>query len=135
MSNYIVLASAFRANLTPAVNMPRHTAAKKAVKQLTRSRVPEALGSFKEEGQAKASKELSLVCAVTEAQIGDVCALFFNQYQQDACLVVNTDNAKACLVMPKGETVELGHWQEVTKKEAESKECYTFFDGKYWYAK
>lgn len=135
MKTYLIFASAFRATNSPAQNMEAHTQAKKKAKVLSRGRVNECLGSYKEDGQEVANRELSVACLVDENQLGELTGLYLNQYHQDAVLVVNPIDYKATLVFSDGSTIVVGTFQQVTKEEAESKECYTYWLGSYWFAK
>lgn len=135
MKDYLVFASAFRADLSMSENNERHTEAKREVRVLSRGRTNECLGSWKEEGQDEAAKELSLASLVPESHLGDAVNLFTNQYNQDAVLVVDPNNYKATLVFQNGNTMQVGTFQKVTAEEANSKECFTYWLGEYWLAR
>ena len=136
----IVIASAFRANLTAAENAHRSIIANNYMKQMLESghNIQHALGSWKEEGQEVASTELSLIGVVPETNLDNVLYFFLQKMEQDAVLTVNPETMAAYILSKNGNVVESNHigtMQEITEEEAKASECYTYWKGVYWLAK
>lgn len=130
-----VIASAYRADMNLLTNHMNHTAALEALKAKGFS-ADVAVGSWKEEGQAQAAQELSLVIEASWDELPVLKALFLERFKQDAVLVIDEmEDRLASLAMNDGAVIQLGKFQAIPEAEALKSECYTFFDGLYFVAK
>ncbi|CAM0028048.1 SAM-dependent methyltransferase [Vibrio phage D530] len=133
--NCIIIASPFRADLTAVENAHNSIIASQKLVDLVAAPLQTAVGSWKEEGQEEAATELSFIMPVPVGKMSLVTDIFFNEYQQDAVLMVSPNTFKAALLTRENKVIELGTFQVITEEEAKASECYTYWQGKYWLAK
>lgn len=131
----IIFASAFRADKTEVENAHNSIIASQKIASMLVAPAQTAVGSWKEEGQDKASVELTFVMPVKEESIQDVINTFCIDFNQDAVLCVNPSDMSAHIVERDGNTFEIGTFQVIDEEEAKASECYTYWNGKYWLAK
>lgn len=135
MNNFTVIASAFRANLSMEHNLARHEDAMNTLVDAGMCDLKTAMGVYQEEGQAVASREVSIINAnLSWDEVKRCVELFCKRFEQDCILVINQDTGACCL---KGAdwADHIGHWQEVTRQEAKEVGIYTLdTNGKYWMA-
>ncbi|AGZ17775.1 SAM-dependent methyltransferase [Vibrio phage phi-A318] len=135
MKATIIFASAFRATNTEVENAHNSIIASQKLGALVNAPVQTCVGSWKEEGEEKASTELTFVAPVALKNIQSVADLFIKEYNQDAVLAVNPVDMSAHLINSDGSIVEIGTFQTISEEEAKASECYTYWQGKYWLAK
>lgn len=139
MKHTIIIASAFRATNTNVENAHDSILANNLFNKMTKDGViHHAVGSWKEEGEATASTELSFVGVVPECNIDKALHLFLQRFNQDAVLAVNPETMAAGLFSLNGNVVQytdIGTMQQITEEEAKASECYTYWQGVYWLAK
>ncbi|WLJ89355.1 hypothetical protein [Vibrio phage vB_ValA_R15Z] len=135
MKATIIFASAFRATNTEVENAHNSIIASQKLGELVSAPVQTCVGSWKEEGEEKASTELTFVAPVPLKNIQAVADLFIKDYQQDAVLAVNPVDMSAHLITSDGSILEIGTFQTISEEEAKDSECYTYWQGKYWLAK
>lgn len=131
----IIFASAFRADKSEVENAHNSIIASQKLSELLECPAQTCVGSWKEEGQDKASTELTFVAPVNEDKLQSVLDIFLKDYNQDAVLFVNPVDNKAFLAERDGSIFEIGTFQEISESEAVATECYTYWQGKYWLAK
>lgn len=135
MKTTILIASPFRASNTEVENAHNSIMASQLLVTHLAAPLQTAVGSYKEEGQDKASIELSFVMPVPENSIGAVVSLFHNTYQQDSVIAVNPVDFSTHLIHRDGTLESVGIFQVISEEEAKVSECYTFWRNQYWLAK
>lgn len=135
MKTTIIFASAFRATNTEIENAHNSIVASQKLVGLVTCPVQTCVGSWKEEGEDKASTELTFVAPVALRNIQAVADLFIKDFNQDAVMAVNPVDMSAHLINKDGLIVEIGTLQTISEEEAKASECYTYWQGKYWLAK
>ena len=132
-SKFIVLASAFRSNLSTSMNLTRHVDVRFSL-DAQGFQHKDVLGYFKEEDAATGNEELSFAIACKSAgQIKDMARLFCDCYQQDCIAVWNRDSNTLWLADKTGTVfMDCGKMRmSVTKPDVQA---WTYCGGFYWYA-
>lgn len=135
MKKITLIGSAYRANNNLLDNT---LATNKLIGELNRRGLQsfQAVGSYKEDGQETASQEVSRVVEIKEVELDSLKRLFFEDFNQDAVLIIDENNSRqSSLHFNDGSVIELGNFQVIDKEEALSSECYTYFDNKFYLAK
>lgn len=134
-----IIASAFRATNTLAEN---YRLQQQAINYLRANGLDyqQGIGSYKEEGQERASLESCVIISLDEHRAGlltgNIKALFLERFKQDAILVIDEMKGRlASLAFSDGTSQELGTYQEVSKAEATETDCFTYSLGRYYQAK
>lgn len=129
-TQYTVVFSAWRASNDLITNME---ASHKARQFLTDCGLPhwDAVGAYRELGQRSHSQEVSHVVHCDEDNIPDLKSYAHHVHNQDAILVIKSDDNSASLEL-SNDSIDLGHLVKVSKSTAQHNQAYTYFLGDYY---
>lgn len=131
--NYTIIASAFRADLDCNTNLERH---ENMLDFLKRNYLPlgeSVIGVYQEDGQDKASRELSVKIDNLSFMQADMVKKYFLDTSSQDCVLVIDNNT--CYLVGSDWGEELGKWTKVSREAAKRNKCYTLdSNGNYFIA-
>lgn len=135
MNNYTIIASVFRANLDTNTNLERHENCMKWLIAHNLCDFKTVIGVYQEEGQAVASREVSLMISnLTSDEATEAADYYLHVADQDCVLVMEQDSLQ-CHLVGSDWKESIGRWTCVTMQEAHRAGIYTLdTNGKYWVA-
>lgn len=133
-AKYTVIASAYRAGESQAVNVEKHIDSGFELAALGYTRQIDVMGYYKEYGAPLPQIELSRAIPVFNmSEVSVLATLFCGGYNQDCILVINNDSHSAWLVDVSGMVISLlGQW--VSSATVPDAKCWTYDGSAYYYA-
>lgn len=132
-AKFVVLASAFRANLSNETNLRRHVDVRFTL-DANGFQHKDVLGYYREDGQMLGKEELSLaIPCKTSQQIKMLARIFCDCYKQDCIAVWNRDSNTLWLADKEGHVFSnCGNMR--MSPNAPDAQAWTYCGGFYWYA-
>lgn len=133
-AKYTVIASAYRAGESQAVNIEKHIDAGFELMALGYTRHVDVMGYYKESDAPLPQIELSRAIPVFNmSEVSVLATLFCGAYNQDCILVINNDSHSAWLVDVFGTVISLlGQWHVTPRMPAT--QGWTYDGNAYYYA-
>lgn len=137
-NNLTVILTAFRAGRSLEENYIDNEALRAEALALGLTHETDGIGSYREEGQAVASREISMVFSSdNNFDIRKLIKIACTHYQQDCCLLLCHSVAFLVSVDEAGYLphTEIGNFLPCTKEEAQQAVAYSWFNGQYYTCK
>lgn len=127
---YTVVMSAWRANNDLIANMEASKAMRAHLDSLGLAHW-DAVGAYKEDGEALYTQEVSHIIHCGAADVSALKDYAAREHKQDCILVIKSADNSARLEFPS-ESMNLGHLYKVDKNKALANGAYTYFLGDYY---
>jgi hypothetical protein len=131
LNKQVIIFSAFRSELSDAVNDARHS---KAIELLSFN----GIRSKQVQGVYKGISEASIVTVIGNDAQRDLVMQVAREYNQESILILDADTRNARLYyLDNGQSESIGTFQVVSESEAKSRDAYTYdsSQGYYYVAK